>query len=71
MIAEEPIRGDYSGDNEFTIEDAVLLARFVNEDAALTAEQIDGILKAEPDYDGDGLVTIMDITALLEKLGEG
>ena len=45
----------------------MLLARFIAEDTELTAEQIDGILNNEPDYDGDGLVTIMDVTAILKR----
>ena len=51
-----------------TAVDAVLLARFVGEDPALTAEQIGRILNAEPDQDEDGLVTILDAAAILRKL---
>lgn len=66
----KPLKGDYNGDKEITIADAVLLARFVSEDTTLTEEEIDKILIAEPDYDGDELVTILDVTTLLKKLGE-
>lgn len=59
---------DYNGDKEITAADAVLLARFVGEDTALTGTQIAKIIIHEPDFDGDGLVTIMDVTAILRKL---
>ena len=45
------------------------MARFVSEDTTLTEEEIDKILIAEPDYDGDGLVTILNMTTLLKDLG--
>ena len=60
--------GDINGDGELTVADAVLLTRFVSEDTALTDEQIDKILNAEPNQDEDGLVTILDVFALLNKL---
>ena len=60
--------GDMNGDGELTVADAVLLARFVSEDTALTDEQIEKILDASPDQDEDGLVTILDVFALLNKL---
>ena len=62
------LNGDYNADGEVTIADAVLLARFVGEDTTLTGEQINGILDAEPDYNSDRLVTILDVHALLKKL---
>ena len=62
------MKGDYNADGEITVADAVLLARFLVEDTALTAEQIAEILNHEPDFDDDGLLTIMDVTALLKKL---
>lgn len=67
---EAPLRGDYNGDNETAIADAVLLARFVAEDSALTNAQIEGIINHTPDYDGDGLATMLDVTAFLKKRGE-
>ena len=66
----KPLKGDYNGDGEVTVADAVLLARFLAEDTALTDGQIDIILRADPDYDSDGLVTVHDLAALLKKLGE-
>ena len=65
---ETPLKGDYNQDNTVTVADAVLLARFTAEDSALTNNQISRILDAAPDYDGDGLVTVLDLTALLIKL---
>lgn len=63
-----PVSGDYNSDGEVTVADAVLLARFISEDISLTSEQIEGILNHEPDQDGDNLITIMDIAAILKKL---
>ncbi len=62
-----PLKGDYNGDKEITAADAVLLARFIAEDTALTDAQIEEIIRHEPDYDGDGLVTMQDVTALLRS----
>lgn len=67
----KPLKGDYNGDKEITAADAVLLARFAAEDTALTEIQIEEIINHEPDYDDDGLVTSMDIAAILRKLGSG
>lgn len=60
--------GDYNGDKEKSVADAILLARFVAEDSDLSAEQLQKIISAEPDYNGDDLVTIHDITAFLSDL---
>ena len=64
----QPVKGDYNGDGEVTLADAVLLARFISEDTTLTAEQIAAVMNAEPDFDGDGIVTLLDVRALLKKL---
>ena len=64
----KPQNGDMNGDGEITVADAVLLARFVTEDDTLTEEQVDGILNEKPDLDEDGLVTVLDIRAILKKL---
>ena len=64
----EPIRGDFNGDSELSVADAVLLARYLAEDSTLTDREIDKILNAEPDQDEDGLVTISDLIAFLKKL---
>ena len=61
------IEGDYNGDGELTIADAVMLARFVTEDDTLTEEQIDNIVQAKPDQDNDGVVTLLDVVAILKK----
>ncbi len=62
--------GDYNGDGDVSLADAVMLARFLAEDDSLTADEIAGILNAKPDCDEDGMVTILDIRALLRKLEE-
>ena len=60
--------GDYNGDGEVSLADAVMLARFIAEDDTLTADEIAGVLNAQPDRDKDGTVTLLDIRALLRKL---
>ena len=65
---EEPVSGDYNGDGKLTVADAVMYARFIGEDTTLTNAQLDSILKAEPDQNKDGLMTILDMTAILKKL---
>lgn len=65
---EEPVSGDYNGDGKLTVADAVMYARFIGEDTTLTNAQLDSILKAEPDQNNDGLMTILDMTAILKKL---
>ncbi len=62
---------DFNGDGSLDVADAVLLTRFASEDDTLTEEQIDGIVKAKPDQDGDGIVTLLDVTAILKKLAAG
>jgi hypothetical protein len=62
--------GDMNQDGSLSVADAVLLACFISEDTTLTDGQIGKILDAEPHFDGDGLVTILDVAALLKKLGE-
>lgn len=64
----KPVKGDYNADGEITVADAVLLARFLAEDTELNAEQIAEILNHEPDFDDDGLLTILDLKALLNQL---
>ena len=62
------MKGDFNGDGAVTVADAVLLARFVSEDTTLKAEEISKILDGEPDQDADGLVTVLDVNAILKKL---
>ena len=65
-----PIKGDYNGDFEVSMADAVLLARFAAEQQMITDEQLSRILAANPDYDGDGGITITDVTALLAAIAD-
>ncbi len=62
------VSGDFNGDGEITVADAVLLIRFITEDGSLTQDEIDRILSGNPDINGDGLVTITDVTELLHQL---
>jgi len=63
---ETAISGDFNGDGTVSVADAVLLAYFVTEDESLSDELIDLILKAEPDQDSDGFVTISDVLYTLK-----
>ena len=59
------IAGDLNYDGRISVSDAVMLSRFIAEDQTLTlTEQC--ILNA--DFDGDGMVTLTDIRALLKKI---
>ena len=62
------VSGDFNGDCEISIADAVLLARFLAEDSSLSYAELDIILIGEPDQDRDGLVTALDMAAILGKL---
>lgn len=64
----QPLKRYYNADGALTITDAVMLARFAGEDTELTKVQINAVLNVDPDYDGDGLVTVMDVYALLKNL---
>ena len=62
------LNGDFNGDGELTISDAVMLARLLAEDSTLTEDEIIKLMLANPDQDGDGLLTIMDLAVILRKL---
>jgi len=59
---------DLNGDASVDVADAVLLARFVAEDATLTKAQTDEILNANTDADGDHLITILDAIVILKEV---
>ena len=59
------VAGDINIDCSIDVADAVLLARFCVEDAAANITQT-GLGNA--DYDGDGMTTILDVTAILRKI---
>lgn len=59
------VAGDVTLDCSIDVSDAVLLARFCVEDAAANITQT-GLGNA--DYDGDGMTTILDVTAILRKI---
>lgn len=59
------VAGDINIDCSIDVADAVLLARFCVEDAVANITQT-GLGNA--DYDGDGMTTILDVTAILRKI---
>lgn len=61
------VAGDINIDCSIDVADAVLLARFCVEDAAANITQT-GLGNA--DYDGDGMTTILDVTAILRKIAK-
>lgn len=63
----EPVfyRGDLNTDGQIDLRDAVLLARLTAEDSEIPAAKL-GLVNA--DADGDGFVTLRDVTAVLEKI---
>ena len=61
------VAGDINIDCSIDIADAVLLARFCVEDAAANITQT-GLGNA--DFDGDGMLTILDVTAILRKIAK-
>ncbi len=63
-----PVDGDYNGDSEVSVADAVLLARFVAEDDTLEKKVIQAITLETADFDKDGLLTVMDVRKLLRSL---
>lgn len=57
----ERVTGDINGDRQLTVADAVLMARICAEDTA--------VQNAQPqDVDGDGYITVTDVTELLKML---
>ena len=68
MDSPRSISGDFNGDETLTVDDAVMLMRFISEDSNLSEEQIDIIIQAEPDQDADGIVTMSDLTSLLKTI---
>ena len=68
ITSPEAVSGDYNCDGEVTVADAVLLIRFFAEGGSLTQKEIDSVLSGNPDINGDGLVTLLDMTELLNQL---
>lgn len=62
-FADMPVAGDLNGDGVLTAADAVLLSRLLAEDE--TAAPADF---SQADFDADGLITLLDITALLRRI---
>ena len=68
-VTTSQLAGDVNSDGVLSVADAVILARFVAEDEKLTAKQIAAISGSDSaDLDSDGIVTMLDVNALLRKL---
>ena len=67
---ETVLSGDFNGDGSVSVADAVMLARFTGEDQTLSDALIGRILSANPDQDHDGIITIMDVAAILKAVFE-
>lgn len=63
----EPLAGDLNGDDELTVTDAIILLRFLSEDDTLKLKN--PALLDYADLDGDGMLTLLDGSALLKLLG--
>jgi len=61
------VAGDINIDCSIDVADAVLLARFCAEDREVVITQT-GLGNA--DYDGDGMTTILDVTAILRRIAK-
>ena len=70
-VSAVPVRGDYNGDGEATVADAVLLVRYITEDDAFTDQQIDAMTGCELDFDSDGFVTLKDLRSFFRILNAG
>ncbi len=62
------LTGDYNADGDVTVADAVMLARFLAEDTALTDAETEEIVSAVPDFNSDGMLTFLDVRALLKAI---
>ncbi len=62
------ISGDFNGDSQLSVADAVMLARYIGEDETLHDSQINTIVNAKPDQDDDGIVSIMDVVYFLRNI---
>lgn len=65
VSAEAAKLGDVNTDGKVTVADVIMLSRYVAEDTTLTISDV-GLANA--DADGDGIVTALDSTALLQDL---
>ena len=72
ITAINNLLGDADSDGVLTMQDAVLLYRFLAEDETLKPAVVRNITESEKtDMDADGLVTILDMSLLLEMLASG
>lgn len=59
---------DLNGDGAQTVADAILLSRYIAEDAALDAATLAAIDFSAADLDGDGFLTLLDVKAPLAQI---
>lgn len=62
-FASAPLIGDLDGDGTLTAADAVLLSRLLAEDETAASADL-----SQADIDADGLLTMLDLTALLRQI---
>lgn len=63
--AAEPVQGDLNGDGRFSVSDAVLLTRILNEETSLSGLTV---RMDQADVNGDGLLDLADLRAMLVQL---
>lgn len=60
--------GDLNCDGQITVADAILLSRLVTEDLTEDVMTIPTASVASSDFDSDGLLTVNDVSLLLQKM---
>ena len=65
---DKTLPGDINGDKKVNVKDAVLFVRFITEDSFTEEEMPDSALLSTADFDGDGILTILDVCILLREL---
>ena len=69
--AQERLMGDFNGNGAADSADAVLLIRFISEDQTLSADTKKHLIPENADFDGNRLLTALDVAGLLSLLREG
>ena len=67
-VTRSYVAGDMSGDGSLSISDILLLCRYVSCDSALSPSFLELLHPENCDADGDGILTMLDVTAFLHIL---